>query len=259
MVQARGNVTTAGAVQGGHVPGAQGQPVPGGQRHLLVGPAKLRGLDRRVGPLRRDDGQADGEDDPVHHEQRPEDDERAAQDGPPQRSAALARRPRQPQAHGDQHRAGHERQQAADRGGADALHAPAGHLDRAGDQADHAEEERERGAQPGRQARVQLGAQGEDGRREQHREDVVLAAHAGAHEDEVDEDEVDDDGDDAGDERRALSRAGTAGGRREPAAGCAAPAPSPLPAAVPAAALPAAGLVVLLTRTPPGRSPVSRR
>ena len=169
---------------------------------------------------------------------------------------------RQPHAHDDQHRAGDERQHAAERGGADALDAQTVDLHDAGDQADHAEEERERGAQAGRQARVQLGAESEDGRREQHREDVVLAAHAGAHEDEVGEHEVDDDGDDAGDERRTFPRSGAAGGRREPAVRCAGAAA--VAVAVGALLRPGArrsrvwaGRV--LTRTPPGRSPVSPR
>ena len=187
----------------------------------LVGPPEIDGLERHVGPLRRDDGQADRQDDPVHDEQGHEHDERAAQDGPPQRPAALARGQRQPDAHGGEHRAGHERQQAADGRGADALDAQTVDLHDAGDEADHAEEEREGGAQAGRQARVQLRAEAEDGRRDQHRQDVVLPVHAGAHEDEVGEHEVDDDGDDAGDERRPLLLAGTATGRREPAVGCA--------------------------------------
>ena len=217
MVQARGYMMTAALFRDGTYQALSCNPSRVVSVSSSVRPAQVGGLDGVARPLRREDREAHGEDDPVHDDQGHERHERAAQHGPPQRTAALARDPRDTHADDEEDDAGGQRQQAAEGCRADALDEQSVCLDQTGHDTDDAEDERERGAEARGEPSVQLRAQRQNGCRQEHGEHVVGAIRSGTHEHEVHQEEVRDDGEDAGDERPALEGVGT-GGRVKTAA-----------------------------------------
>ena len=94
IVQARGNVTIAARFSDGTYQALSVEAVPGGQRDVLVRAPEVAGLDRgafgrSVATMARLTGRTTQ----YTTSSADDGDERAAQDGPPQRPAALARRP----------------------------------------------------------------------------------------------------------------------------------------------------------------------